>query len=167
MKTKTYFIIAVFFSLSLVVITQQACKKEDQSSPPNEDEVSIPETTKVIDQNTWSNNFVSIDSSDYTIIFKKEITNTTPIDVGDIIVSQDGNGLLRKVTGIENSGGNIVVKTSFASLTEAIENGSVSIDITLSEQKIRRINYLKKGVFLFEIAFFLFLYKIKYGVINI
>jgi len=146
MKTKTYFIITLIFSLSLVVITQQACKKEDQSSPPNEDEVSIPETTKVIDQNTWNSNFISLDSTDYTITFKKEITNTTPIDVGDIIVSQDGNGLLRKVTGIENSGENIVVKTSFASLTEAIENGSVSIDITLSEQKIRRINYLKKGV---------------------
>ena len=146
MKTKTYIIFTLSLLLSLLLVTQQACKKEDQSSPPNEDEVSIPETTKVIDQNTWNSNFIGLDSTDYTITFKKEITNTTPIYVGDIIVSQDGNGLLRKVTGIENSGGNIVVKTSFASLTKAIENGSFSVDYTLSKQKISKINFLREGV---------------------
>ena len=148
MKTKTYFIIALIFSLSLVVITQQACKKEEEPDPPNNEELSIPETTKVIDQNIWNSNFVGLDSSNYTITFKEELTKEIPISVGDIVVSQDGYGYLRKVTNIQEDGNNIKVYTSFVSLTEAIENGSFSFETVLSEQNIMGINYLKEGVIL-------------------
>jgi hypothetical protein len=148
MKTKTYFIIALIFSFSLIVITQQACKKEEEPDPPNNEELSIPETTKVIDQNIWNSNFVGLDSSSYTITFKEELTKEIPISVEDIVVSQDGYGYLRKVTNIQNEGNNIKVYTSFASLTEAIENGSFSFETVLSEQNIMAINYLKEGVIL-------------------
>ena len=148
MKTKTYFILAATLLLSFLLMTQQACKKEKEPSPPNNDEISIPETTKVIDQNTWNSSFVGVDSSNYTITFKKDLTNKVPISVGDIIVSTDGYGYLRKVTSIKDEGGNIKIYTSFASMTEAIENGNFSFNTTLSEQKIMKISYLKDGVVL-------------------
>lgn len=149
MKTKTCFILAVTLLISFLLVTQQACKKENEPSPPGgNDTLSIPETTRVIDNITWNSNFVGLDSSDYTITFKKELTDEISINVGDIIVSQDGYGYLRKVTSIETEGNNIKVYTSFASLSEAIENGSFTLETVLSEQKIMKINYLKEGVLL-------------------
>ena len=149
MKPKTYFILAATLLFSFLLVTQQACKKESDPTPPdNNEELSIPETTKVIDQDAWNSNFVGLDSTDYTITFKKELTNNTPINVNDIIVSKDGYGYLRKITSIKEEGGNIKVYTTFASLSEAIENGSFSLETTLSEQKIMKISYLKEGVVL-------------------
>ena len=147
MKTKTILITLI----AMVVITAiifQSCKKENEPELPNNDEFSIPETTKVIDQNTWNSNFVALDSFNYIFTFKKDITNKMPINTGDIIVSTDGYGYLRKVTSIEEEGENIKVYTTFATLTEAVEKGNFSFNTILSEQKIKSINYLKEGVIL-------------------
>ncbi len=148
MKIKNYFILTATLLLSFLLATQQSCKKENEPESPNNDEFSIPKTTKVIDQNTWNSYFVALDSSNYTFTFKKDITNKIPINTGDIIVSTDGYGYLRKVTSTKEEGENMKVYTSFASLTEAVEKGNFSLNTVLSEQKIDKVNYLKKGVIL-------------------
>ena len=148
MRAKTIFITLIAM-LAIAALVFQSCKKEEEEDPPPVDvELSIPETTKVIKQNVWNSNFVELDTSNYSLTFKKELTNEISIGVGDIIISQDGYGYLRRVAEIKNEGDNIKVYTSFASLTEAIENGSFSFETVLSEQKVMKINYLKEGVIL-------------------
>ncbi len=147
MKKKNYLFIAAAVLLSFLTVTQIGCKKNTEPEP-SDNETSIPETTKVIDQNVWNSNFISLDTTTYTFTFRKDLTNTTPLTTGDIIVSNEGYGYLRKITQIKTEGNEIKVYTSFASLSEAIENGSFSFNTVLSEQKIMKINYLREGVIL-------------------
>ncbi len=147
MKTKTYFIIALIFSLSLVVITQQACKKENDPPPPDNEEPSIPETTKVISNNDWNENIIAIDSTNWTLTFKKELSQNNPVSVGDIVVNANGQGLLRKISEIKEEGGNLIISTTEATIVEALPKGRVEFNIDLTHNfKDAKILYMAEGV---------------------
>lgn len=51
------------------------------------------------------------------------------VAVGDVLVSGYGVGLLRRVDSIKSSGGKIVLRTSAASLTDVVVNGSSEVKI--------------------------------------
>jgi PKD repeat protein len=50
------------------------------------------------------------------------------------------------VSSITESGNNLIVKTTFANLTDVVNQGETSFSETLSEQKITKVSYLKEGV---------------------
>jgi PKD repeat protein len=128
------------------MIFVSGCRKDADEEEPPQEETVIPETTKVIANDTWEDNFTGIDSSSYTLYFKKDLLTETPLKAGDVIVSTEGYGLLRKVKSISQENGKVKVETEFATLTDAIQKGSGSFKVKLTTSNIKKVNYLAKGV---------------------
>jgi|GEM_PF-2741465 len=139
-----------FVSITIIVVTFaltgifQACKKNDKDPTPINKEV--PETTKVIDAQVWQNTFNGIDSANYTLLFDKGLLTEIPLEIGDIIVSSYGNGLLRKISKITETVEGLEIETEFAHLTEVVNEGQTTFSSLLSSQRIMKIKYHKKGV---------------------
>ena len=122
--------------------------------PPSDDltEPIIPETTKVVDEESeQAITFVSENQS--IITFDESTPQIEELTVGDIIVmgvtENTPEGLLRKVTNITKGGkdgSQVVVETEFASIEEAIEQGSFEFDITLEPEDIEKGISYPKGV---------------------
>jgi len=145
MKTKTFTLsVVVSILLSTFIFLQYGCKKKSDDSSQNQQ--NIPVTTKVIDTTNWRNNFISVDTTNYTFTFKNAVLNQVSLKQGDILVSGVGDGYLRKVTDVQQSGNTVIITTSFASLTDAVQNGSFTIKSILSAQKIKKIRYKRNGV---------------------
>ena len=102
--------------LIIILALIYSCKKSE--TPPSPDEIIIAKEVKVINNQTWNEQFISLDSANYTITFSKNITSSYQFKAGDIIVSAAGEGLLRKVQNVSESGNEIIVQTVPASLTE-------------------------------------------------
>jgi hypothetical protein len=129
--------------------------------PPSDDltEPIIPETTKVVEEETIEE-IVSVTEDQSTIVFDKSTTQLEELSPGDVIVmgvtDQTPYGLLRKVANITKGGkdgGQVIIETEFASLEEAIEQGSFEFDITLEPEDIEKGIYYPKGVRLIEDKF--------------
>ena len=150
MKLKHYpFRIFQVILLTILVVLSSGCSKDsedDDNQQPSPDEIVIPETTKVISKQTWEDNLAGIDSSNYTLYFKKGITDETPLEKGDVIISTEGGGLLRRVKSISTEGDKIKIETEQAKLTDAIQQGSFSAKIKLTSDKISSIKNLREGV---------------------
>jgi|GEM_PF-1602749 len=148
METRRYFKkVLGFILLVSFLIGLSTCKKSSDSN--NTDVIDtgpIPKTTKIIESATWQNNIVALDTSNFTFTFKKDLLNTVKLDTGNILVSGDGPGYLRKITRIETQGDNIKVYTAFASLNEAVRDGSFNIQSVLSQKKIQKIVYYRSGI---------------------
>jgi hypothetical protein len=144
MKPLNYSLFTLFLFF-MIAIVFSACRKNNDTTP-DENEVVIPETTKIITQEIWNNNFIGFDSVNYTYSFSSDILSTVELNPGDVMVSSDGHGHLRKVTKVENAGNNVIVQTSFASLTDAIENGRITFSEVLTTSKISKVSYFKEGV---------------------
>jgi len=130
--------------ISAIIFFQYGCKKKTDDS--NQNQQNIPATTKVIDSTSWRNNFISVDTSNYTFTFKNSILNQVGLKQGDILVSAIGHGYLRKVDSLRQTGSNTIVYSSFAKLTDAVRNGSFTINSKLTTSKIKDVIYLRKGV---------------------
>ena len=120
--------------------------------PPEPIETIIPDTTKVTDKET-EKEIVSVTEDQSTIVFEKSTSQLEELSPGDIIVmgvtKNTPEGLLRKVTNITKGGkdgSQVVVETEFASIEEAIEQGSFEFDITLEPEDIERGISYPKGV---------------------
>ncbi|MFN8240261.1 MAG: FISUMP domain-containing protein [Bacteroidales bacterium] len=137
----------VLLSCVLLIITVcliVSCKKEKNEPAP--DEVVIADNVSLIPTETWDENFVSIDSSTYTLTFSDDISSKMDIKTGDILVSTAGDGMLRKVTGVKTVGSQIEVSTEFASLVDAIEQGDVELDQPLYASQVKSIEYHVPGL---------------------
>jgi len=137
--------IEAIFILLITIVISISCKKDSNNENPV-DPGPIPETTKIIDHSTWQDKLVSIDSTNFTFIFKSDLLNKLELKAGDILVSGEGYGYLRKVTNVVQEGNSIKVYTSFASLNEAVRDGTFTLQTNLSEQKIQKITYYRQGV---------------------
>lgn len=122
----------------------QACKKETNTTSPSDNK--IPETTKIIEPQIWKTNFIGVDSTNFTFSFDKNLSSELSLKEGDIIVSTDGYGFIRKITNITERGDSLIIETGFARLTEIVNEGKTSFSSLLSTQKIMKINYHKNGV---------------------
>src|SRR5674476_261717 len=121
MKRQLYLkltIIAVYV-ISITFLT--SC--QDDNEPPSSDEVIIAEGVQVINNQTWNDNLLAIDTTNYTIRFSEDISAAQSFKAGDYIISSSGEGLLRKIKSISSDNNEIVVQTEFASLTDVIEQG--------------------------------------------
>ena len=123
MKSNQIYILSL---LILISFTFNSCKKDDVSTP--EDGIILSSNTVIIENNDWESNIINIDPTDYTFTFSKGILNNYNLATGDIMVSQKDGGYLRKVTAVYDDGANIIVKTDFASVTDAFEQGEGKIE---------------------------------------
>ncbi len=143
MKTKSI----LFVLISLMAVTAlvfQSCKKETVDDPSSDQKV--PETTKVIENQVWQSTFNGIDSTNFTLHFDNDLLSDISLETGDIIVSTEGYGMLRKIKEISEGDNGLEIETEFASLTDVVNEGQTSFNSLLSTQKIMRIDYHKEGI---------------------
>jgi uncharacterized protein (TIGR02145 family) len=126
----------------IILFLPLSCQKEEEP----EDQVKIPSTTKVISASDWNANIVSVDSSNYIYTFNSGITDLYDLQVGDILVSDVGNGCLRKISSVTTQNGQVIITTAFASLSEAIEDGSFTVDYHLTADKVKNIRILDENL---------------------
>lgn len=109
----------------------------------------IPETTKVLDDATFSN-LSSISEDKKTLTFSAATDLLDSIKTGDVIVVPESDlapdGLLRKVSSVNQAGNGIVVETEAATLTEVIEQGAIDYSETLTAGDIEEVVTLHEGI---------------------
>lgn len=103
-------------------------------------DVIIPKTTKFL-SSADLDAIESIDADLSKLVFNQETSTLSQLNSDDVLVCGTHGemlpyGLLRKVTGVERDGGMVTVNTDQATLTEAIEQGSLSEEITLTEDQV-------------------------------
>ena len=118
----------LLFSVLLFV----QCDKDDpipapEPEPEPIEETIISEKAKVFTDTEWTNSVVSVDSN---FVFKLK-DNSKNLTQGDIIVGTEDGGYLRKVKEVTTEGGETIVKTEFASITDAVEKASVNHKIVI------------------------------------
>ena len=108
------------------------------STPTPEPDVVIPDTTIVLDEGD-EQELLAV--SDNMLIFEGSAEVLEEIDVNDVLVSGVSEaapyGFLRKVESVVEQNGQIVVQTSQAALSEAVEDGQFSIRQTLVPDEVQ------------------------------
>ena len=97
--------------------------------------IIIPDTTEVL-PSTTTQHLVNVSSDGSTYTFDQTTPDLTDLHSGSVMVSgvapNAPEGFLRKVTGVTETGGNVIIQTQPATLEEAITQGSFSFSQTLS-----------------------------------
>jgi len=131
----------------LIMILPNSCKKSDDAPAVPPPGPVIPETTKVITPEDWDDNLVNIDSTNWTLTFRKAVLENYELAAGDVIISTEGQGLLRKVQEIKEEGGNVVITTIEGTLVDAMPTGRVAFDVNLAQNfKDAKILYMAEGI---------------------
>jgi uncharacterized protein (TIGR02145 family) len=147
MFTSPFNRLAFVMIIVLLALLQTKCKEDDKDPNLPEPDIIIPESTRVISEDTWDEYFLSADSADWTLTMDPGITLVEGLSVGDVMVVPKGQGLLRRVTDIQSINGNVVLSTEFASVCDAIEKGSLTFQQDLSGMmKNAVIKNLRPGV---------------------
>jgi len=119
MKIKFYSIITTL----TIMITFFGCKKDNIDIDGN----ILSEKSVEIENLDWESNIINI-YQDSIFTFDENILDNYDFEVGDILISKEGSGYLRRISSIDNSNGEIIVTTDFASLTDAFEKATGEIE---------------------------------------
>jgi Tol biopolymer transport system component len=99
----------------------------------------------------------SVSSDKSTLTFNSSTSTLEDLERGDVIAigvtEETPSGLLRKVTSISRQGNQVIVETEQATLTDAIEKGTLSVTKTLTASDISTSSasrQVKRGVLLRE-----------------
>lgn len=120
----------------LSVLSTIGCKKNTPADPEPEPtpsgDIIVAKNTRVIDQQTRKM-ITAIDTINYTLTVNGSSEMIAGLQVGDIMVDSASalapNGYLRKVTAISNTkDGEVVINTGQATLTEAVNKGSINFN---------------------------------------
>lgn len=131
------------FLIAAVLAVTISCSKDDDSKPtstPNE--IILHDNVKIVDKNT-----MKLDSNPELInvgIYQFVITGDTPvISIGDIIIGDQAEGFLRKVTAVNTTANKITLQTTDADMTDVFKEGAFnfSMDMDGMEQKKNAENF--------------------------
>lgn len=145
MKTKKVLYLVTTCFLCILLVLQSGCKKDNPSEEEETSEFILAENTVIIEENTWLNSYISMDSSTHTFTFNGNIEDLN-LEVGDIMVSDVGNGMLRKVKKISSDGSKVEVQTEEASIDDAIENGDFDAVVPFDAQDISSVRFFYPGI---------------------
>jgi len=140
-------IILTILILSIITLVFSGCGGGNPAIPPIPEpepiEIIIPETTKVIEEETIQE-IVSVTEDQSTIVFEKSTPQLEELSPGDIIAmgvtKNTPEGLLRKVKNItkgEKDSSEVILDTEFVTLEEAVEQGEFNFDIPLQIKNIK------------------------------
>jgi hypothetical protein len=121
-----------------------------QTTPPTPTirEPIIPETTKIPDQAT-RDALTVFDTTTGTMRFNASTPLLDNLKPDDVLVSEPATaapyGLLRKVVSVRKDGGEVVVETTQAKLTEAIHQGTLFAEGQLEGSQLRQVTPLSEG----------------------
>ena len=124
--------------------SEEECSQIPIPSPDPEEEAIIPDTTKIIDEET-KEQVIEVTPDQSVITFAQSTPQLEELKVGDIIImgvtDQTPYGLLRKVTGI-NKGATkdspVFFYLGFGTLEEAIQKGQWEYSQTLKPEDIEK-----------------------------
>ncbi|HNO80072.1 MAG TPA: hypothetical protein PKN33_18650 [Phycisphaerae bacterium] len=110
------------------------------SNDANNQDGTLPDTTKILDTATLDA-LQSVSPDHVTFQFDKATSQLASLKIGDIIVSDIHEpllpyGTLRRVENVTINGGDVTVTTGIASLTDAVESGSIHTTIALDSDDI-------------------------------
>jgi uncharacterized protein (TIGR02145 family) len=150
MKLKSNFRFLGIVAFLATTVLFNSCKKdEDPFNIYDNGKTIIPKTTKVITDSNFSTSLISIDSTSYTLTFNAANIPGN-INVGDIIVSGVGDGLLRKVTKISNSSNQVVLQTEKVSFSDGFQKADLEFNSSTTTKKGDldnwEIEYIHEGV---------------------
>lgn len=121
-----------FLLLSIFILITISCG-DDSTSNPVEDttitptyEVEYNEQTIILNDDN-NDLIINLDSATNTYTFDGSRFNEDP-EIGGVILVE--GKLLRKVKSVSKSGGNLVIETEDAALTDAIQNGEIAWEVT-------------------------------------
>jgi len=147
MKIKRVFSILISFTfLVTILFTLTTCKKKSEDPPPTNNEFVIAPKAKFIVDNDWQSMVKNIDSANYTVTFDKGLLSKYSLAKGDLMVSSVGNGLLRKIESITQTGNDVKFQTSQATLVDLIQQGDIDFKESLSLSKIKSIRCYYPGI---------------------
>ena len=145
-------IVAIFSGILFPIFNQQSAAAQSpdhtvflpivrQALPP-----IIPDTTVVLTvDSTQYLESVSADGSVYT--FSQSTAELAQLDPNDVMVSDANanapNGFLRQVTAVQEDAGRVEVTTVQGTLEDAIEQGELSVNMTLTPDMVREQNALE------------------------
>jgi formylglycine-generating enzyme required for sulfatase activity len=99
----------------------------------------IPTTTKVLPLET-TQHLVAVSTDGITYTFDQDTSDLDQLQPGSVMVSgvapNAPNGFLRKVVSLDKSSGQVNVQTTQAALTDAIQQGSIRLNQTLTPSMI-------------------------------
>lgn len=128
-----------FFLAILIALVTSACQQAPVQRPP----IVRPET-QVLDSN--ARHSLEELRSDGTLVFQ----GSAAYRVGDVLVSEPApgapQGLLRRVTMVEQTGGKTLVHTEQARIGDALQRGSLRVDRELTEADLASVTTLSPGV---------------------
>jgi len=145
-------VILLFFIVCLLSALLIGCGGVIPPTPEEPIEPIIPETTKVVDEETIQE-IASVTEDQSIIIFEKSTPQLEELAVGDIIAmgvtENTPEGLLRKVTKVTKGGkdsSEVVVETEFTTLEEAIEQGEFYFNEALKAEDAKEPVCYVKGI---------------------
>jgi hypothetical protein len=124
--------------IPIVLLAMLSCKKDKNEITP--EETATP-SQPLAPPDLWDNVKI-IDTTTYTLnqsptligngIYQFSFTGATPtITIGDIIVGSEGNGYLRKVSGVTLNSGNVSLQTTQARMEDVFKNGGLNFNLDM------------------------------------
>jgi hypothetical protein len=118
---------------SVLLTAVITCRQPTDTEPDSENYAIVPETTKGI-QDEAAEHLESVDA-DGDLVFAAGNETVDAVKAGDVLIigvtEHTPNGLLRKVTGRNDSDGQITFTTEQAALEEAVKEGHIAASTTL------------------------------------
>jgi hypothetical protein len=131
---------------TLTLLTLASCATNPPQSPALEP--IIPETTKIPDQAT-RDALTVFDTTTGVMRFNASTPLLDALQPNDVLVSEPATaapfGFLRKVTAVRKEGGEVVVETTQAKLTEAVHQGSLNVEGKIAADQLRQVTPLSEG----------------------
>jgi len=110
----------------------------------------FPETTEVLSEESTSRLQSQVEADDSTLVFSSVDSDIEDLDEGDVLVTgvstNTPQGLLRRIRRIERTGTEVRVFTQQASLTDAIQSGTGSVQQSLTPSMVQSRVPLTNGV---------------------
>jgi hypothetical protein len=133
---------------AVLLLVIMACSKGGDTTIQTTAAV-VPATTKILDSSS-SSNLSSVSPDGVQLTFSGTTPQISSFNVGDVVVSDASSsapdGILRKITSIDTSGGQVVVNTTGATIEEAIQKGSWSITQSLDSNQSLKAVHVAQGV---------------------
>src|SRR3989339_694182 len=143
MRKKVHFRHSMIWFFIAHIIILCSCREDGNPFPTSPNQTIISQHTKIILSDTLRKNLISRDSILY--VFKKGEEIIDNLSINDIMVSDSGDGFIRKIIGIDSSNGIKSVITEQAAITDAIEKCKINYSSPVIKKMIRNIS-LTEGI---------------------
>ena len=140
-------LIVLVLNLNLIFVFNCSDKNEYfyNLTPVSQPEAKITPNTKIILKDVLGKNLITKDST--TLVFKQGNPIIDQIKINDVIVSDSGCGLLRKIAKVEHGSDQIKLETVQAALTEAFEKCRIDYKKPITADMIKDVG-LPDGIIL-------------------